>query len=313
MNKLRFASSTKPTAAEAPEPIAQDLNKLEAAAFAHPYDRSAMAAMQRLRGFDRVVGKLLEWQHERGAHVELTASSIRVTAKQLPAIHAMLRHACDKLHMEPPELYVTGGPMNAYTSGHNNPYIVLYSELVDRMSDDELLAVIGHELGHIKCSHVLYKEMVRWLAEIGFTTSRRSSLLTLALQVTLPYITRAITQWDQRSELSADRAAMLVVEDEDTCLRMLLKLAGAPARFGEHLDTAAFLEQAQRLQDLTSDSTIASNHRRRVAANSSHPLTVERARQLHRWIDEGEYDLVRSKFDIAPLSALGSPVGDRHV
>ncbi len=270
---------------------------LDAAAFAHPYDRSATAALHRVRGFDRAVAKLLEWQHETGAHVALTASSIRVTKRQLPAVHELLVESCRALDMEEPELYVQPGPVNAYTSGHNRPYIVLCSDLVDAMSDQELRAVIAHELGHIKCSHVLYKEMARWLVELGTESVRsagRNGFAALGAQLVLPYVRRALNDWDQRSELSADRAAMLVVQDEDVCIRMLLKLAGAPVRFGDGLDAGAFLEQAQRLDDLAGDSRKAQRHRQRIRDASTHPLPAERARQLHRWIEEGEYDKTRT-------------------
>jgi Zn-dependent protease with chaperone function len=222
----------------------------------------------------------------------------------------MLAEACQALDMEQPELYVKHGPLNAYTSGHHNPYIVVYTGLVEAMSDAELKAVIAHEAGHIKCSHVLYKEMVRWLVEIGMQTSRRSSVLTLALQLGVPYLTQAMSRWNQMSELSADRAAMLVVRDEDVCLRMFLKLAGAPTRLAGEVNLAAFLEQAQRLQDLEFDSKIARRHRHRLTEENTHPLAVERARQLHRWIADGGYQQALDSPCAAPTTQVGGAETD---
>jgi Zn-dependent protease with chaperone function len=132
--------------------------------------------------------------------------------------------------------------------------------------------------------------MVSLITELGTASavSSKNRMAMVGIRVALPYIQRGLIQWDQRSELSADRAAMLVVQDEDTCLRMMLKLAGAPSRFVEQLDTAAFLEQAAHLANLTSESVIASRRRQAMVDGSTHPLTVERARQLHLWIeDEG--------------------------
>jgi Zn-dependent protease with chaperone function len=191
--------------------------------------------------------------------------------------------------MPVPELFIQRGDLNAFTAGHNNPYVVLTTSLVDGMSDDELLAVIAHELGHIKCSHVLYKTMIGLLTDFGAASALKSRrlVLVLAASLAMPHIQRALSAWNQRSELSADRAAMLVVQDEDACLRMMLKLAGAPSRLVEEMNTEAFLEQAAHLADLTANSDIANRHRRAMVAGSTHPLTVERARQLHLWISEG--------------------------
>jgi Zn-dependent protease with chaperone function len=270
------------------------LTGLSPTAFAHPHDRSAGKALAKLKGFDTAVAKLLEWQGERSAYVELNASAIRVTKRQLPGLHALLVDACRVLDMEVPEMYVRHGERNAYTAGHNNPYIVLTTDLVDGLTDPELKAVIAHELGHIKCNHVLYKAMVRLMTDVGTASamSSKTPMARIGLRLALPYLERGLTRWDQRSELTADRAAMLVMQDEDICLRMMLKLAGAPSRLVDQLDTDAFLEQAAHLADLTAESAIASRTRQSLVASSTHPLTVERARQLHTWIEGGDFTRV---------------------
>lgn len=284
----------------------EKLAHLDAADFAHPQDRQAMAALSRLKGFDFAVGKLIEWQHERGAHVHHSATSVRVTSRQLPRIHGLLIEACEILDMEEPELYIAGGGVNALTSGHNNPYIVLYSGVVEAMSDLELQAVIAHELGHIKCSHVLYKEMVRWITDVGVQNASRTPQGAIKAQTVLRIFRSTLISWDQKSELSADRAAMLVARDEDICVRMLLKLAGAPARLTAELDTQAFLDQARHLQDLTFASRIADSHRRQMVAGASHPLTVERARLLDAWVHDGGYQKVLAE----PGAALQAQAND---
>lgn len=276
---------------------------LNPAGFAHPYDRQTIQALARIRGFDTAVSKLIEWQHERGAHVVHSSSSLRVTARQLPGLHQLLLEGCRVLDLEPPELYVARGVdgMNAYTSGNNNPYIVLTTDLVETMDDRELLGVIGHELGHIKAGHVLYKEMARWLQNLGLLGtnqvlsrsvvpgSPQAMAAGMAFQLVAQRLSTALAKWDQMSELTADRAAMLVVQEEKPCITMMMKLAGGPSRFGTQLDAEAFLDQARRLQDLTFQSEIADRHRRRMVAGATHPLLVERARILDDWIRGGGY------------------------
>ena len=47
--------------------------------------------------------------------------------------------------------------MNAYTGGVERPYVALSTTLCDLMEEDEILAVMAHELSHWQSRHVLYK------------------------------------------------------------------------------------------------------------------------------------------------------------
>jgi Zn-dependent protease with chaperone function len=41
--------------------------------------------------------------------------------------------------------------------------VTLMNSVVSMMTEEELLAVIGHELGHIKCAHMANKTMGSYL------------------------------------------------------------------------------------------------------------------------------------------------------
>ena len=48
------------------------------------------------------------------------------------------------------------GHGNAYFTGlGNNKRIVFFDNLVNSLDDEELEAVLAHELGHFKCKHVI--------------------------------------------------------------------------------------------------------------------------------------------------------------
>jgi len=95
--------------------------------------------------------------------------------------------------------------------------------LLELMDDDEVMAVTGHELGHIKCGHALYKMMARGLKPLVEMAGRA----TLGIgSVVGAGVEAALLAWDRRSELSADRAALLTMQDPHPCIAMLMKLAG---------------------------------------------------------------------------------------
>ncbi|NED90922.1 M48 family metalloprotease, partial [Streptomyces sp. SID11233] len=95
----------------------------------------------------------------------------------------------------------------------------------------------------------------------------------------------ALREWFRTSELSADRAGLLVGQDLDASLRGLMKLAG-----GKHLsemNTAAFLRQAEEYEaggDLR-DSVLKILN----VLPRSHPFTTVRAAELHRWAATRDY------------------------
>ncbi|WP_131748226.1 M48 family metallopeptidase [Frankia sp. Cppng1_Ct_nod] len=260
---------------------------LDPDAFRHPLDRRATRTLQRVPGFDRAVAKYIEWGVERTQYVENTASGVKVGPRQLPGIYAVLREACAVLDIPEPELFVRHGPVDAYTAGHNHPYLVLFTGLIDIMDDDELLAVVGHELGHIKCGHVLYGTMARIVGgAMGVGLARKANAIVGNLAAF--GLGAGLAAWSRKAELTADRAAMLTVQDPDPCVRMMMKLAGGATRWLDQMNPDAFLEQARLLDDMADESMLARFHRLRIRATGSHPLAVERARYFDEWLHEDE-------------------------
>ncbi|WP_239381136.1 MULTISPECIES: M48 family metallopeptidase [unclassified Frankia] len=260
---------------------------LDPDAFRHPLDRRATRTLKRVPGFDRAVAKYIEWGVERTQYVENTASSVKVGPRQLPGIYAILREACAILDVPEPELYIRRGPVDAYTAGHNHPYVVLFTDLIDIMDEDELLAVLGHEIGHVKCGHVLYGTMARIVGgAMGAGVARRSN--AIAGNLATFGLGAGLSAWSRKAELTADRAAMLAVQDPDPCVRMMMKLAGGATRWLDQMNPAAFLEQARLLDDMAERSTLARFHRMRIRTSGSHPLAVERARYFDEWLREDE-------------------------
>src|SRR5438128_10086577 len=100
--------------------------------------------------------------------------------------------------------------------------IVVTSGLVDLLDTDELRGVVGHELGHIKSGHMLYHTMAVFIALVARVAARNLPFINLVSQALLI----AFYDWLRKSELTADRAGLLVSQDSDVVVRTLLKLAG---------------------------------------------------------------------------------------
>lgn len=75
---------------------------------------------------------------------------------------------------------------NAYFSGFGSQKrITLYDTLINDLEEDEIVAVLAHEVGHYKCKHIIYN-LVLSLLLTGFT------LWLLSLLISTPLLSEAL-------------------------------------------------------------------------------------------------------------------------
>lgn len=266
-------------------------------AFQHPLDKMATENLKKAQGFDFLVAKFMEFGVERLNHTIFAASSIVVSDKQYPKLNKMLIEAATILDVPIPEMYVIQiDEVNAFTYGYNRPYIVLYSALLDLLNEDEIMAVIAHELGHIKCGHVLYNEMAAMAVPLASgllgSIPGFGSIIKAGFDMTMQV---AILTWKRRSELSADRASLLVMQEALPCISMLATLTGGTHFLKNELSLEDFIQQVNAY-DISEESTNIDRFYRVWAMlyQSTHPFPVERARYLNDWVDTIEFDQIMS-------------------
>jgi len=205
----------------------------------------------------------------------LLSSQLRLTAVLAPRLRSLLDEVCALLEFtEPIDLFVApSADVNAFALHslcEGTPHAVsLTSALVERMDDDELRFVLGHEVGHLYHQH--YRAaLLPWHAygEDDEGDSRMPPLLQ-----------RRLGSWERLAELSADRAGFLAAG---------CRLAAAVSAFfkmasglgPEHLrfDIEAFLAQLEQIQKM---------QRKDVMAQYSHPVTPVRVRALQLFHEAG--------------------------
>lgn len=272
---------------------------LKASDFMHPWDVKATAALKAVPGFDRVVSWVMEHSLERVFYLQNVADNVRVTDKMFPKLDRYLEWGCKILDVPKPELYISLDPAyNAYTYGHTSPFIVITSSLLDVLDEREKLYVIAHELGHIKCEHVLYTVVAQNLAVLleifGKMTLGLGSLLGAGLALPL-------YDWYRKAELSADRAALLAVQDPEVALRVFMKMAGGTHSLIDDMDQHEFLRQIRSYED-RDVSTLDRVYKFLITMFRTHPFPILRAKHLDLWIAEGGY----SKVSGLPGARLGA-------
>lgn len=260
---------------------------LKAEDFQHKWDKQATSVLQGIPGFEYLIKKLMEHGFEQFFRILNLASNIQAKGKMFPRLRESLRYATRILDMKEPELYVTTDPVpNAFTYGHTRPFIVVTSGLIEATNDEELFFVLAHELGHIKCGHVLYKTMARHFKVVldiaASATFGLSGLISAGLEL-------ALYDWQRKSELSADRAGLLCVQNQRAANRSFMKLAAGSPRLYEQMDEEEFIKQIRSYEDATDENFINKAYTALVTAKLSHPFLVMRAKHLDAWVQSGEY------------------------
>ncbi|MFD5879788.1 M48 family metallopeptidase [Streptomyces yangpuensis] len=254
-------------------------------AYEHPADRSALVALRKLSGFDTVFKALSGLLPERSLRLLFLSDSVRVGETQFPHLHAMLRDACYILDLEKvPQMYVQQDPRpNAMCIGLDEPIIVVTTSLVELLDEEEMRAVIGHEVGHALSGHSVYRTILLFLTNLAL----KVAWIPLG-NVAIMTLVTALREWFRKSELSADRAGLLVGQDVTASMRGLMKLAG-----GNHLhemNVDAFLEQADEYEkggDLRDSVLKILNMLPRT-----HPFTTVRAAELKKWSQSRDYQRI---------------------
>jgi Zn-dependent protease with chaperone function len=266
-----------------------DLNKHE---YIHPLDSKALAALKAIPGVDSSLKKLLEWTGESAIRVMFMASAVKVTPKQCPDLHAKLQIACTTLGVPMPDLYVQQSPIvNAFTGGVEKPIIVLHSALIERLNDEETLAVIAHEVGHIHAEHVLYLTAARLIEALAnFGAAKLIPGSEIVKFIISAGIGSALLAWARRAELSCDRAALLVVQDPHVVGRTMMKLAGGT--FASKIDYEQFLEQGREFQKNYDAKKLDKFWADIINAGLSHPFPIWRVSEILKWVESGEYEEV---------------------
>ena len=265
-------------------------------AFRHPQDRQAEQALRNLPGFDLIARKFMEFVYERPQLLYLMGNTIQVGPQQYSTIYQIFRECVRDLDIYPePTLFVSqNAQANSYALGQESPFIVINTGILDLLDEVEIRAVLAHELGHIKCGHTILIQMAIWAmnaaSALGELTFGLGNFVTQALIY-------AFFEWRRKAELSADRAALLVIDDLNPVMSSMMKVCGGSSKYAHECSLPEFVRQSEKYQALDEDG-LNQIYKLLMYNGSqgmmlSHPLPVERLSYLREWAVSEEYQEIR--------------------
>ena len=203
-------------------------------AYTYVSDRQMRAAFERMKPVELAVGSVVRLSKQVMRN-QLLGHAVKVSERQFPRIHRLGAQCAEVLQIAQPTLYIVSNPsLNAATYGTDDEaFIMVHSALVDHYSDEELLAVLGHECGHIHNNHVVY------LTTLYYLTHMASMFVRWILEPAV----LALRAWSRRAEITCDRAGMLCAKSLPDAERALTKLALGSRKLYEEFNIDVFLEQ----------------------------------------------------------------------
>jgi len=154
----------------------------------------------------------------------------RTAAEDAPRVWRAAKLAATALACPLPSVYLAppGFAVRLTALGTDDqPYVVLRTDVAQGLTDEELVAAVGHELGHIQNGHVSYTTTHHYLVHSAFVFVR-----WMVQPALVP-----LKAWVRRAEITCDRAALIASRSLDVTLTTMVKLELGT----DHPDIAGYL------------------------------------------------------------------------
>lgn len=214
--------------------------------------------------------------------------SFPVTERQNPVMYNLVQKACQVLHVdEDVQVFIIyDSEMNVFVMNIEKPIIVITSTLCEYMPLDELIFVIGHELGHIKCEQILIDVLFQALSNISSGTLNSVIVALLSSVGFLRYLRTA--------EEIADRAGLIACQDIEIAQRALMRLltGSKKKKFYKYMDLNAYLQKYK--EDVDSENWFTKIRIIKKVLSLTHPFIPERITALREYWNSKYYKSIIS-------------------
>jgi len=147
---------------------------------------------------------------------ELLATAAKAADKQ-PRVYSAAKRAAVALGVDMPSVYLAPAtwsvPLTTLGSDEQ-PYVVVREDVAGLLTDAELTAALGHQLGHIQNGHVPYITALHYVSHAA----------VFFVRWMVQPATMTLRGWQRRAEITCDRAGLLAGHDLEASLMAMVKL-----------------------------------------------------------------------------------------
>lgn len=264
------------------------LTGLSAEVYEHPFDRAALASLEKMPGVSLLLRKINEYGIDKLLRLQCLGSEIRVTPRNFPKLYETFVETCQIIDVNPmPELYLFRGTgfIQSYTIGVDKPMVSINLEGMEWLNRDELLYILGHEVAHIKSKHLVYHQIAIVMPSlkqiINSATMGLGGLAASGLEL-------GFWNWLMMAKFTSDRAGLLACQDINVATTALMKLAGLPEEYLTEATIEDFIAQVKEFGDNNLDN-MDKFTKMLSFMESRQSWAVMRAAELLKWVDSGDY------------------------
>jgi Zn-dependent protease with chaperone function len=277
-------------------------------------DAGDLASFAWMQGQPEMLQFVTNFYHQQVApqlHQQLLGNCVKIGPNQLPDLWALWGSCSARLMVGGVDLYVDSDrELNARAGGVGPYHVCLSGGLVEALDEREVAFVMGHELTHVACQHVLYlsaadqliaylqqeamraeweaanmgaqRDAALWyggllgalcagVAQVGASSaSGRARWAANALREAA----QVLANWSPQSEITADRGGLIACGDVDPAVSATVKLAVQSRSLAERVNPTAYLAQQAELQAVGGAM---------APQGATHPYLVVRANHLLQW------------------------------
>lgn len=265
------------------------LDGLAPLCFQEPLDKKMLDVLKSVPGVDVLVKKVLDYVVKNARFKYAQGKGVIVSENSDPGFYELYLDVCKCLRVPKPypELFVIpDAAINASTIGTREQCIIEINRGVISFCPESVQRfILGHELGHCLCDHVLYHAVATILAG-GKKVSLPTSLLTSPLQA----LRVLFMEWARSSEISADRAGLLACQDFDVACTAFLLMEGHPFKEIKNPEEA-LQRQAQLYNESYKGFWLGKRLLEAVkyTFSATHPFHPIRYLCLKEWLEMGFY------------------------
>lgn len=269
----------------------QALPGLKIEDYSYPGERDALDKIIRsFEGIAKIMGRIAT-EVQATEFAKMHANLYRISAKTCPHLDDLFQTAKKRLDidMDIPLFVEPSYAYNAFTYGISRPVVAISSSFVKNSSDDTLLFVLGHELGHIKGEHLQYSLLANSLTSLISSVPLVGDMIDLGLGIKL-------CSWGRMQEFSCDRAGAIAAGGVDKAIVGLRTLLGIHEKTVDvDISLDDLLEQYEEFQS-EKGNLISKGLMLMHMMNASHPWSIDRIYKMNEWGKSGEFEAIVGKY-----------------
>lgn len=225
------------------------------------------------------IAKAVDMSHVR-------RNALEVTKRTVPHIARSWERACLTLAVKDQlPLYLNSNQLAMGMLGITSPVVLLPTAIASTFDEDELVFLLGRELGKVLCNHQQLLGLLETFKG-GADQAGVGILAQIATNLTFD-------KWRRAAQLTCDRAGLLACQSTEVVERVFLKLMGYPLRYARQMPAWTLREIVAENASFCEQSSVSSVVDRTLAwtgtvTGSTLPL-LTRVSEIHKWIDSGEF------------------------